>query len=88
MTDDLHNIDPAITEAVLANAAAFIDADTRIDEIISWGKNELKAREEQLKAKDGSLQDFKKAAADIELLVSEKLRHLEAEVRAKYPGDS
>lgn len=86
MTDDLKDIDPAIVEAILANADAFIDADKRVDEIVSWGEKELKAQEQQLKVSGGTLQDFKKASAEVEATVAEKLRNLEKEIRAKYPS--
>lgn len=85
MTDDLKDIDPEIVQAVLANAGAFIDTDIRADAITSWGESELKSREEQLKASGGTLQDFKKAAAETEAQVAQKLRDLERDVRARYP---
>jgi hypothetical protein len=85
MTDDLKDIDPEIVEAVLTNADAFIDADKRVDEIITWGEGELKCREEQLKTSGGTLQDFKKAAAEIETQVAQKLKDLEAETQNRYP---
>lgn len=86
MTDDLKDIDPAIVDAILANADAFIDADKRVDEITSWGEKELMEREQQLKVSGGILQDFKKASAEIEAVVTEKLRNLEKEIQAKYPS--
>jgi hypothetical protein len=85
MTDDLKDIDPEIVEAVLANADAFIDADKRVDDIISWGENELKTREQNLEASGGTLQDFKKAATEIESQVAEKLKDLESEIQNRYP---
>ena len=85
MTDDLKDIDQKIVEAVIANADMFIDADKRVDEILAWGEGELKSREEQLKASGGTLQDFKKAAAEIESQVAQKLAELESEIRSRYP---
>jgi hypothetical protein len=77
MNNDLKDIDPEVVEQVLANADAFIAADTKVDEIVAWGEEELKKREEEILARGGTVDDFKKAAADIEEVVKQKLHALE-----------
>ena len=84
MTDDLKDIDPEIVEAVLANAGAFIDADTQVDSIIEWGEKELKAREEAIKNSGGTLRDFKQAVDEIGATVAAKLRTFEQDIHTKY----
>lgn len=84
MTDDLHDIDPAVVDAVLANADAFIKADLRVDQIISWGESELNERERKIKTTGGTVDDFKRAAAEIESAVAKKLAALELEVKNTY----
>ena len=88
MTDDLSDIDPTIVEMVLAHADEFIDADKKIDEIVAWGESELKARELQIKESDGTLEDFKAAAREIEQMVKDKLRAFEDELKARYDSKS
>lgn len=84
MTDDLHDIDPAVVDAVLANADAFIKADLRVDQIISWGESEMKERERKIKTTGGTMDDFKRAAAEIESVVARKLSALEVEIKNTY----
>ena len=81
MTDDLHDIDPEIVDAVLANADAFVKTDVRIDQIISWGESELQKREQKIRASGGTVDDFKRAAAEIEEAVASKLAAFEQEVK-------
>ncbi len=89
MTDDhLTDIDPIIVEKISEQADVFIDIDTRVNEVIGWGEDELKSKEKDLKASGGTLQDFKNAAMAIETAVADKLRQLETEVKARYPKDS
>ena len=84
MTDDLKDIDPIIVEKILANADAFIEVDTRVDDIVAWGEQELKSREEKIKAANGTLEEFKNTAAVVSAAVTQKLQDLEKEVQARY----
>lgn len=81
--DNLADIDPLITEAVLAHADVFIEADKRVDDIVAWGEAQLKTREDEIRNSNGSLTEFKNAAKDVEQMVAEKLRALENEVRER-----
>lgn len=85
MTDDLKDIDPEITEKVLANADAFIAVDEQVDQILDWGEQELKSREDQIRGSGDTLQNFKKAAIEIEQQVAQKLKDLESEIRSRFP---
>jgi hypothetical protein len=80
--DNLSDIDPAIVEGVLAHADSFIDADKRVDEIVAWGETELKMREADIKDSNGTLQQFKEAATEVEQMVAQKLKALQDQVGA------
>lgn len=82
MSDDLSDIDPVLIEAVGAHANAFVDADARVDEIISWGVRELAGLKEQVGASGGTVGDFTSASAEIDQAVKSKLKTLEDGIRA------
>lgn len=78
MSDNLQDIDPAIVESVLTHADAFIAADTQINTIIDWGKNELQLLENRaISSLDFTVQNFKDESAKIRSEVSSKLQALE-----------
>lgn len=86
MRDDLSDIDPDIVTAITANADAFIEADVRVDTILSWGNSELEKLKQKVARENGSVADFSAGAAQIEEVIKEKLRALEEEIRTKNLG--
>ena len=84
MQDELKDIDPEIVQAVLNHADDFVAVDTRVEEIITWGEQELKKREQSLMASGDGVIAFKESAAEIGKLVDEKLQSLKEEVQSKF----
>lgn len=71
-------------EKILAHADEFIAIDSEVNDIVSWGEQELKSRESVIRSSGGSLADFKKVAAEVEQAIKSKLQILEEETRERY----
>lgn len=81
---DLRDLDPDVVDGIIANADVFIAVDEYVDKIIAWGEGELKFRENEIMTSGGTVEDFKKAAVEIEVQVAEQLKKLEQSVQKKY----
>ncbi len=85
MDSEQNEINAAVEEAILTNADAFIAADASIDLIMAWAEQELTEREHTITDAGGGVEEFKKAAAEIEAEVAKRLNALELETRQKFP---
>ncbi|MBP9757762.1 MAG: hypothetical protein KBD06_04125 [Candidatus Pacebacteria bacterium] len=85
MDTEQNAINAAVEEAILMNADAFIAADASIDLIMAWAEQELSEREHAITDAGGGVEEFKKAAAEIEAEVAKRLHALELETRQKFP---
>lgn len=88
MDTEQNEINTAVEEAILENAQAFITTDAAVDSIMAWAENEIIEREKVITDAGGSIEDFKKAAEEIEAEVARRLQVLESETREKFPPSS